>query len=558
MIGRPDLIFDPLFNDGIYRLAHAEDFLALLRPWLAERTRAEIVAECEALRVPFGAVLKVPDLLEDPQLLARDHFAPLEMGRRVVRVPGPLYRVRPAANPKESSLGSSRSPETAALQDDGNVSPLSGIRVVDLSWVWAGPSATRILADLGADVVKIEAPHRPDSVRALVQDANISHPDYWNRGGYFNEKNLGKRDMTLDIARPEGKEIFLQLVRQADVLVESFSPRVMSQLGIDFDRLAEERPGLIMVSLSGYGQTGPGKNRVAYGAALEPEAGITDTIGYPDGPPVKSGLAYTDPISGVVAAGAILQALHDRITGTNVSAVHIDLAEREVVLPFITEQIIEYQLNGHRPSRQENRHPRHWPQGCYRCAGHDRWVVLTVTEDDQWRELAGLVGLQESRDLTTIERQANADTIDRAIGAFCSARDPYAIVRTLQAFHIPSAVVQNGRDIYFDPQLRSRQFFEAVDHPLVGRKEYHRFLGATFEKTRHEPGGPAPLLDQHTAAILETLGFSSDEVGRLRASGVWGHQLVEGSRTNLALPLDVLLSLGAVSCVDVPPVVPAG
>ncbi len=554
VIGRPDLVEDRLFVDGIYRLTHAEEFLALLRPYLAERTRKEIIADCEALRVPFGAVLEVPDLLADEQLRARRYFDTVDIDGQAVRVPGPLFSILESPADADLVAGpagvASGSPEYGQQPAAVGVRPLSGIRIIDLSWVWAGPSATRILADLGADVIKIEAPHRPDSVRALVQDRNLNHPDYWNRGGYFIEKNLGKRGMTLDLAKREGKDIFLDLLRRADVVVESFSPRVMSQLGLGFEQLSHERPGLIMISLSGYGQTGPGKNRVAYGAALEPESGITATIGYAGGPPVKSGLAYTDPISGVLAAGAILNSLRERWTADVPRSVHLDLAEREVVVPFVTEQIIEYQLNGRLPERRGNRHPDYWPQGCYPCAGHDRWIVISASNDDQWRALADLIGASNLRDLDVTDRKARVEEIDEAITRFCAVRDPYAAVRLLQTARVPSAPVQSGRDVLSDPQLRVRSFFASIDHPLVGPKEYHRFLGATFEKTIHASTRPAPLLDEHTADILRELGRDEHAIRALREKGVWGHQLVEGSRTNLALPLEVLQSIGAISGVD--------
>lgn len=560
VIGRPDLIEDRLFVDGIYRLTHAEEFLALLRPYLTERTRKEIIADCEALRVPFGAVLEVPDLLADEQLRERRYFDTVDIDGQAVSVPGPLFSIlesRADANLASGPAGASgNSPEHGRQPTAAGVGPLSGIQIIDLSWVWAGPSATRILADLGADVIKIEAPHRPDSVRALVQDRNLNHPDYWNRGGYFIEKNLGKRGMTLDLAKHEGKDIFFQLIRRADVVVESFSPRVMSQLGLGFEHLSLERPGLIMISLSGYGQTGPGKNRVAYGAALEPESGITATIGYTGGPPVKSGLAYTDPISGVLAAGAILNALRERLTADVPRSVHIDLAEREVVVPFVTEQIIEYQLNGRLPERRGNRHPDHWPQGCYPCAGHDRWIVISVTNDEQWRALADLIGTPNLRDLDVTDRKARIEEIDDAITRFSAVRVPNAAVQLLQAAGIPSAPVQSGRDVLSDPQLRARDFFARIEHPLVGAKEYYRFLGAIFEKTIHASTRPAPLLDEHTVGILRQLGHDDHDIRALREKGVWGHQLVEGSRTNLSLPFEVLLSIGAISGVD--PLPPSG
>jgi len=549
VIGRPELVDDPLFTDPMHRLTHAEDFLSLLRPYLEAHTRREIIADCEALRVPFGAVLDVADVLADEQLIARGFFEPLKWADGRLEVPGALYRTSEITHDHQQGPPDNRNHRRHQRPTDES-RPLSGIRVVDLSWVWAGPSCTRILADLGADVIKIEAPHRPDSVRALVQDRNEVHPDYWNRGGYFNEKNLGKRGMTLDLAHPLGVEVFLELVESADVVVESFSPRVMGQLGLGFERLAQQRPGLVMVSLSGYGQSGPGRNRVAYGAALEPEAGVTATIGYPDGPPVKSGLAYTDPISGVVAAGAILTALRNQLQSSEVRSVHIDVAEREVLVPFITDVLMDFQLNGTMPTRVGNRHKQFWPQGCYRCAGQDRWLTITVVTDEQWRALAAQIGAHHLMEVSTDERRQRATEIDQLLSEFCAQRDAFATADMLQSYGVPAAVVQSGRDIYFDEHLRAREFFTAVDHPVVGVKEYHRFLGATFESLTCRPERPAPLLDEHSVEVLHELGRQPEEIEELRKLGVWGHQLIEGSRRNLSLPLEQLLAIGAISRID--------
>jgi crotonobetainyl-CoA:carnitine CoA-transferase CaiB-like acyl-CoA transferase len=555
LIGRPELTTEPLFTDGLYRLRHTEEFLALLQPYLAERTRREIIEECEALRIPFGAVLEIPDLLADEQLAARSYFERRDVTGRSIRLPGPPYRTAHGPASEDGPPPGEPVERAAAV---GAEKPLRGIRVVDLSWVWAGPAATRILADLGADVIKIESPHQPDGVRALVQDGNVTLPDYWNRGGYFIERNLGKRGMTIDLRTPEGVMVFLALVRRADVVVESFSPRVMPQLGLGFDRLARERPGLIMASLSGYGQTGPQRNRVAYGAALEPEAGITATIGYPDGPPVKTGLAYTDPISGALAAGAILHALYRRLSGEDVSAVHIDLAEREAVLPFMSLAIADYQLTGRLPQRIGNRHPDHWPQGCYPCAGPDRWIAITVRHDQDWRALTRLLGREDLAELTLAERRARAEEIEVVLAGYCGSRAPYALMATLQAWGIPAAVVQNGRDLLHDPHLRARGFFYDADHPCVGMKTYFRYLGAVFEQCSATSTGPAPLLDEHTDAILAELGYAPEAIQDLRARGVYGHRLTEGARPNLALPLDLLVELGALAAVDVMPAATAG
>jgi crotonobetainyl-CoA:carnitine CoA-transferase CaiB-like acyl-CoA transferase len=416
--------------------------------------------------------------------------------------------------------------------------------------VWAGPAASRILADLGAEVVKIESPRRPDTVQALVQDRNEGHPDYWDYGGYFIEKNLGKRAITLDLNAPEGKEVFLQLVADADVVMESFRPRVMEQFGLGYDQLLAVSPELVMVSLSGYGQDGPARNRTAYGHALEPESGITSTIGYAGERPIKSGLAYTDPISGVLAAGAIVHALQQRESGERKGALYIDLAERDAVLPFMAERIVDYQLSGELAPRLGNRHERFAPQGCYACAGNDRWVAITARDDDEWTALARLVGAEQLAGLDLPARRERVDELDAAIGTWCETRDPFEVMELLQASGVPAAVVQNGRDLLRDPQLRGRDYFFPADHPRVGKKLYHRFLGARFETFVASSSSPAPLLDEHTDEVLGELGYDADQIAKLRADAVSGHQLEPLQTLRAALAMEWLLEQGAITELD--------
>jgi crotonobetainyl-CoA:carnitine CoA-transferase CaiB-like acyl-CoA transferase len=566
LIDRPELVDDPLFTDPRYRLTHAEDFFDLLRPFLATHTRKEIIAACDELGVPFGAVLEVPDLLKDEQLIDRKYFLPTAVDSREVVVPGPAFRSSPsaAASAAYPSIGQ-HSEETFERATGGTGStgsrqpagkPLTGIRVVDLSWVWAGPAASRILADLGAEVVKIESPRRPDFVRAFVQNHNEDHPDYWDHGGYFIEKNLGKRAITLDLNAPEGKEVFLKLVADADVVLESFRPRVMEQFGLGFDQLSTVSPGLVMVSLSGYGQYGPARNRSAYGHALEPESGITSTIGYAGERPIKSGLAYTDPISGVLAAGAIVHALQKRESGEHEGAVYIDLAERDAVLPFMAERIVDYQLSGELTPRLGNRHERFAPQGCYACAGNDRWVAITARDDHEWLTLARLVGAEQLAGLDLAARRERADELDAAIGAWCETREPFEVMELLQANGIPAAVVQNGRDLLRDPQLRGRDYFFAADHPRVGEKLYHRFLGARFETFVASSPSPAPLLDEHTDEVLGELGYDAEQIAKLRSDAICGHQLEPLQTLGAELAMEWLLEQGAISELDPIPVDP--
>jgi benzylsuccinate CoA-transferase BbsF subunit len=271
--------------------------------------------------------------------------------------------------------------------------PLEGVRVVDLTQVFAGPTCTRILADLGADVIRFESPNRLDVTRNLITTDNDGLDHHWLRSSYFTIRNTNKREMVLDLAKDEARAIFRKLIATADVVAESFTPRVMENFGLGYETLRGIKPNLIMISLSGYGQTGPMRDFAGYGMGLEPASGVSSITGYPGGPPLRSGLSFTDPYSGFVGAGAVLTALHYlRRTG---KGQYIDLSEQEAAIPIMGAALLEYQMNARLPERNGNRSPYAAPQGCYRCAGEDRWCVISCSDDAEFARLAAAMGHAE-------------------------------------------------------------------------------------------------------------------------------------------------------------------
>jgi benzylsuccinate CoA-transferase BbsF subunit len=271
--------------------------------------------------------------------------------------------------------------------------PLSGIRVVDLSQVYAGPTCARILCDLGAEVIKVEGLHRIDVTRSLLVCDNETQNDYWNRTHYFLLRNAGKKSLTLDFQEPRSIELLKRLLAQADVVVESFTPRVLAQHGLDYQSLRKLRPDLIMISLSGYGQTGPWRDYAAYGMGLEPASGISAFTGYRGGDPLRSGISFTDPYTGIMGAGAVLAALHYRQrTGRGQL---IDLSQQEGAIALLGPALMDYQWNGRVAERLGNRSSWAAPQGCYRCRGDDNWLVLTVRDDAEWQAFCGAAGHPE-------------------------------------------------------------------------------------------------------------------------------------------------------------------
>jgi len=397
--------------------------------------------------------------------------------------------------------------------------PFEGIRVADLTMMWAGPYATRILAEMGAEVLKIESPSAWDNVRTLIPQPGA--PDPWNSSYYFNDYNRDKKSVTLDLAQEAGRDIFLRLVEHCDVVIENYRADVMDKLGLPYEVLRERRPDLIMVSMAGFGKTGSERDNVGFGPIIEQMAGLASMTGYgDDGMPYKTGISYGDPIAGIAAVGAVaLGLIQRRKTGRGV---YVDLAQRETMAAQIGEAFVAASLRGEEPVHRGNRSPRYAPQGVYRCTGDDQWIAISVRSDEEWRALAGVIGASELSPLTYEERRAKHDDLDARIEAWTSQQDPQAAMEALQAAGVPAGRVLNTRDIHDDPHLTQRGFWVRLPHPRMHPwrqpRSAWRFVEANPQLRRH-----APLFGEHTREVLsELLGMTDAEFDALEAQNVIG------------------------------------
>lgn len=397
--------------------------------------------------------------------------------------------------------------------------PLEGIRVADLSMMWAGPYATRVLAEMGAEVIKIESTRAWDNIRTLIPQPGIEDP--WNSSYYFNDYNRDKKSLTLDLSDPRGRDIFLRLVRECDVVLENYRADVMEKLNLGYDVLRGARQDIILISMAGFGKTGSERDNVGFGPIIEQMSGLASLTGYgDDGEPYKTGVSYGDPVAGLAAAAAVALALIKRRKTGRGSA--IDLPQRENMATMLGEAFVAASLRGETPTHHGNRSPRFAPQGAYRCAGDDQWVVVSVRSDAEWAALGRIIGATALAELPFAERQARHDELDAAISAWSGVLDPAVAADTLQRAGVPAARVFDSAAIHDDSHLLARGFWVELPHPKMHAwkqpRGSWRFAEANPNLRRH-----APLFGEHNAEILQgLLGLGDAELAALATAGIIG------------------------------------
>ena len=402
--------------------------------------------------------------------------------------------------------------------------PLEGIRIADLTMVWAGPFATKILAEMGAEVIKVESPYAWDLVRTLIPQPG--EPEPWNSSYYFNDYNRDKKSVTLHLQHPRGRELFLRLVERSDVVIENYRADVLDRLGLGYEVLRERKRDIILVSMAGFGKTGPERDQVGYGPIIEQMAGLASLTGYgDDGTPYKTGISYGDPVAGAAAAGAVILALiHRRRTG---EGCFIDLAQREVLATMIGESFVLASRFGRVPSHRGNRDDRFVTQGVYPARGEDRWVAISVRSDSEWKRLAELIGRPDLAPLTAAERRARHDQLDEAIAAWTRERSADDAAEALQQRGIPAGPVRDTADIHDDPNLNARGFWVKLPHPRM-RPWRQPNTAWRLREARPHPRRHAPLFGEHNREVLcGLLGLSEAELEELRREGVIGDAPVD-------------------------------
>ncbi|MDL9938111.1 CoA transferase [Gordonia sp. ABSL1-1] len=536
MVGHPEWIDE---DQPLAITTRAFELAPQIYAWIAERTVEEVCEAATTFRIPNAPVGNGANLTGMSHYDERGSFVknpaqgfsqpnlPYRMTSFDLTTPEPApalgehtddYRNRAAA-----TVGANIGRHEASL-------PFAGMRVLDMTAFWAGPSCTHILAALGAEVIHLESTTRPDGTR-MIAGVPMTDELWWEKSPIFSGLNTNKKSVTINFQTERGQEVLRELIKSCDVLVENYTPRVLDQIGLDYESVKQLRPDIIMVRMPGFGLDGPWRDKAAFAYVIEDASGITTLTGHPDQNPVEP-YSIGDPNAGIHALNGLLIALAHRDRtgeGTLVEAAMVDAA-----LNVAAEQVIEYSAYGRLLSRDGNRGPAAAPQNLYQAAGidefgrDDNWVAIAVATDDQWRQLVEAIGSPEwatEPDLSTAEGRRRAhDRIDAELANWTRELDSDKIVEILWAAGVPVAKVMQPHRQTEIPQLQARGFFTQVDHPVNGVAS-HSTLPVVFSSQPDLTFGPAPLLGQHNTEVLAGIGLDPAQIEQLENDKIIGQAL---------------------------------
>jgi len=535
-----------LLNDPTLTEEEKEERRALLRelretfkPFFLTKTKKELFDQAIAKGFLLAPVNSLHDLAEDRHFKARGFWQTVdhpEVGEKI-RYPGApfiastsrylLRRRAPLIGEHNEEIRREMPtwPERTGLpawDAEDTTEVFKGLKIADFTWVAAGPRAARYFADHGATVIKVENPDRPDIGRSIPPHRDdISEPD---RSGWFALYNVNKLDIAINLRLPEGLELAKRLIKWADVLIESNRPGALRGLGLGYEAVKDLNPGLIYVSSSQLGQTGPYSRFGGYGHHAAAMTGFHDLTGWPDRPPCGLFWAYTDHISPQYMVTAIVTALLERQrTG---KGQYIDQSQNEAGLQFLAPHFLDYVVNGRTVERNANRDPHAAPHNVYQCVGVDRWCAIAVFTDEEWRAFCRVIGqpalAQDSRFATLALRKQNEDELDQLVENWTINLTAETVMHRLQQAGVPAGVLYNAEDLHCDPQLRLRQHYVTVDHSVIGPHQVDT-LPYRFSRTPVREYRPEPCLGEHNAYVCtEILGLSDEDFVRYLEIGVFG------------------------------------
>ncbi|MCC8943182.1 CoA transferase, partial [Bradyrhizobium sp. Arg68] len=538
MLGLSELRDDPALVLGEDRLQHMEQIERQFMPRLKTRTAREWFAEGLKRKVPIVPVPEISDLLQDDEKKERGAIVPVLLGDEEGLTAGSMQRLTltpprrggkvPATGEQQGFVNTRRNVKGAASASSGRIDagglPLQGVRVIDFTMGWAGPLCTRTLADLGADVIKIEAIQYPDWWRGVDRRLAYVNCKMYEKTVRFCMMNRNKRGITLDLTRHPGRTLAKRLVTEADIVVDNYSIDVLPKLGLGYDVLKMLNPRLVMMSMSAFGTSSVYRSCRAYGSTLEQGSGLPSVIGNSSDPPVMSHVAFGDAVGGLNGCAAVLIALmHARKTG---QGQFIDLSQIECMMQFAAPWIIAQSIGGMPPPRYGNRHPQFVPHGCFRCAGEDNWIMVAATDEDMWQRLAILIGRPDwatDASLRSVEaRRGIENVIEKAIEVWTLTCDADQAMSELQGAKIAAGVARLPIDLLKDRHLRSRAYLQEVERAFMG---LHPQPSMPIREgvVPYAIRTAAPTLGQHNREVLsELLGLSDAEIAHLEREGIIG------------------------------------
>lgn len=405
--------------------------------------------------------------------------------------------------------------------------PLDGVRVIDLTTAWAGPFAGRVLANLGAEVIHVEAAGRMDLFRGGGHAIDpIRFPDgdpgekHWNRNVLFNSQNHDKLSLTVDVKKPGGLEVLLRLAAVSDVVLANFTPGTLDRMGLGLDALRKVNPDIIMAEMPAFGNSGPMAPHGGLGPTMEFASGMSAMVGYGDGRPWATGPAYLDPVGGYNAAAAVVTALVHRLLHGEGQA--IEISQVEAAMPLIGEHLMAALETGQDPPVDGNHVTWAVPHDCFSCLGDESWIVIACGDGSEFEALTRAMNrldlIDDPRFATFSARKANEPALNALIAEWTRGQDKFELSDRLQLAGVPAAPVQNGRDSAADPYLAHRGFFTPLEHPEAGT---HKYQGLPFHFS-DTPAGQfraSPVFGAHTEQILRMLDYSDAEISALEEAG---------------------------------------
>ncbi len=521
-------VFDaPEWLNNLYRRAHAEELNAAVETFLSRFTMAEITELLQSQGIPCVPVNTPLGFANDEHVRSRRFLAPVEhagFGRTVQpAMPFVIDGARPAVGgvPVLDSWrddGAARTAPAIANSAAGERSgPLDGMRIVSFDHVLAGPYGTTILAELGADLIKVESSKGgmdPFRFFGTGEDPNVSPR--------FLEFNRNKRSFTVNLKHPRGQGVLHDLVAKADAVLDNYSVDVVDRIGIGYQQLCKVKPDIINLRMPGLGATGPKRHFSTVGVNITAFTGLTYLWNHPGvtDPPIGSQTVFPDYVSGVLCAIIIIAGVLYR--DRRKKGAFIDLAQSEATAFMIGASLMEAAASGVDPQPIGNASPWAAPHDCYPCKGEDRWVAIAVENDQQWVALAQILGSgidQDPRFKALDDRLKNRDALDKMVSGWTETRDAFEIRDRLQRAGVPCGVVQTGEDLVNDPQLKARGFIVAVDNPRLGRVVLPNFP-LQFANAKLTRRWEFPVLGRDTEAVLrEVVGYDQEKIAALKSEG---------------------------------------